>query len=78
MFTYIFFVLQASNDYYMFQAGQIDISFGNPEMTKPVTLGSGQRQTLLIPSTLSDELQMVSEMHRILKINTHAVFQWLN
>ncbi|GLD66245.1 dedicator of cytokinesis protein 9 isoform X2, partial [Lates japonicus] len=53
---------QASNDYYMFQAGQIDISFGNPEMTKPITLASRQRQTLLIPSTLSDEWQMTNDL----------------
>uniref|UniRef100_A0A3B4T7V8 Solute carrier family 15 member 1 n=1 Tax=Seriola dumerili TaxID=41447 RepID=A0A3B4T7V8_SERDU len=57
-----FFVLQASNEYFTFEAGQINISVGHPEVRNTISLAKGQRQTLLIPLTITDEWLMTDDI----------------
>uniref|UniRef100_A0AAQ5YTD5 Solute carrier family 15 member 1a n=1 Tax=Amphiprion ocellaris TaxID=80972 RepID=A0AAQ5YTD5_AMPOC len=45
----------ASLDYFTFESEQISVSIGSPEVTNTLSLPMGERQTLLIPSDLSDE-----------------------
>lgn len=66
-----FFVSQFSDDFFTFEAGNVNISIGSPAVTKTFSLDKGQRKTLLIPSTITDEWLLVSQKHRIMKIKTH-------
>lgn len=66
-----FFVSQFSDDFFTFEAGNVNISIGSPAVTKTFSLSKGQRKTLLIPSTITDEWLLVSQKHRIMKIKTH-------
>ncbi|XP_029314803.1 solute carrier family 15 member 1 [Cottoperca gobio] len=45
---------QASYEFFTFEPEIISVSMGSPEVTKNVSLVKGQRQTLLIPSNISD------------------------
>lgn len=63
-----FSVLQASGEFFTFNDETITVSImGNPSVTRPIPLGKGQRQTLLIPLNLNDEWQLVSEKNKIMK-----------
>uniref|UniRef100_A0A3B4T8N2 Solute carrier family 15 member 1 n=1 Tax=Seriola dumerili TaxID=41447 RepID=A0A3B4T8N2_SERDU len=53
---------QASNEYFTFEAGQINISVGHPEVRNTISLAKGQRQTLLIPLTITDEWLMTDDI----------------
>ncbi|XP_071331032.1 solute carrier family 15 member 1 isoform X2 [Trachinotus anak] len=54
---------QASNEYFTFEAGEIWVSIGSvPEVSKNITLAKGQRQTLLIPSNISDEWLLTDDL----------------
>uniref|UniRef100_A0A3B4ZNG1 Solute carrier family 15 member 1-like n=1 Tax=Stegastes partitus TaxID=144197 RepID=A0A3B4ZNG1_9TELE len=46
----------ASLDYFTFESEEIMVSIGTPAVTKLVSLAMGKRQTLLIPSDLTDDL----------------------
>lgn len=54
-----FFCLQAS-EFFMFEAENISVSIGSPEVTNTITLTKGQRQTLLIPLTITAKWLLVS------------------
>ncbi|XP_040913036.1 solute carrier family 15 member 1 [Toxotes jaculatrix] len=53
---------QASDKYFTFEAGQIRISAGSPEVIKNISLAQGQRQTLLIPSVISGEWLLIDDL----------------
>uniref|UniRef100_A0A3B3VZ38 Solute carrier family 15 member 1 n=1 Tax=Poecilia latipinna TaxID=48699 RepID=A0A3B3VZ38_9TELE len=60
---------QASEEYFKFESDQITVLIGNPPVSKSVSLTKGQRQTLLIPSAINDEWQLVRDLHKVLFIN---------
>ncbi|KAF7215797.1 solute carrier family 15 member 1 [Nothobranchius furzeri] len=53
---------QASEEYFTFEEDQISISVSGPEMKRNISLIKGQRQTLLIPLTISDEWQLTADL----------------
>lgn len=59
-FLNTFSVFQASDKYFTFETEQIIVSVGSPEMTQIIFLEKKSRQTLLIPSVISDEWLLVS------------------
>lgn len=69
------FVLQASSDFFTFEKEQIEVSVDGVKQN--VFLALGQRQTLLLPSNLSDSWVMVSDKHKWKKIKIHKNFFWL-
>uniref|UniRef100_A0A3B3Y6Q1 Solute carrier family 15 member 1a n=1 Tax=Poecilia mexicana TaxID=48701 RepID=A0A3B3Y6Q1_9TELE len=56
-------------EYFKFESDQITVLIGNPPVSKIVSLTKGQRQTLLIPSAINDEWQLVRDLHKVLFIN---------
>ncbi|XP_044073862.1 solute carrier family 15 member 1 [Siniperca chuatsi] len=50
---------QASDQYFTFEAENILVSIGSPEVTKNISLAKGQRQTLLIPSDVTETSQLL-------------------
>lgn len=64
-----FFVLQASDQFFTFDRENISVSIGSPEEERMLSLSLGIRQTLLIPSNITDEWLLVSQKHKIIKIN---------
>uniref|UniRef100_A0A3Q3LX88 Solute carrier family 15 member 1a n=1 Tax=Mastacembelus armatus TaxID=205130 RepID=A0A3Q3LX88_9TELE len=76
---------QASDQFFTFDQDRINVSIGSPEVTKIISLAKGQRQTLLIPSALTDEWLLVRETQNhdirhmrgpimVKLINTHSDF----
>uniref|UniRef100_A0AAQ5XL56 Solute carrier family 15 member 1a n=1 Tax=Amphiprion ocellaris TaxID=80972 RepID=A0AAQ5XL56_AMPOC len=64
----------ASLDYFTFESEQISVSIGSPEVTNTLSLPMGERQTLLIPSDLSDEwLQCLKSITPIQDIQPNSV-----
>lgn len=55
----VFFVLQANDEYIMFEGDNVNISVVNLEM-KTIPMAKGKRQTLLIPSNTAEEWLLVS------------------
>ncbi|XP_035531964.1 solute carrier family 15 member 1 [Morone saxatilis] len=53
---------QASEEFFTFEAGNISVSIGSPAVTKIISLDKKHRQTLLIPSTLTDEWQLTDDL----------------
>uniref|UniRef100_A0AAQ5YGG4 Solute carrier family 15 member 1a n=1 Tax=Amphiprion ocellaris TaxID=80972 RepID=A0AAQ5YGG4_AMPOC len=61
-------------DYFTFESEQISVSIGSPEVTNTLSLPMGERQTLLIPSDLSDEwLQCLKSITPIQDIQPNSV-----
>uniref|UniRef100_A0A3B5MZ76 Solute carrier family 15 member 1a n=1 Tax=Xiphophorus couchianus TaxID=32473 RepID=A0A3B5MZ76_9TELE len=56
-------------EYFTFESDQITVSIGNPSVSRDVSLTKEQRQTLLIPSAINDDWQLVRDLHKILFIN---------
>uniref|UniRef100_A0A3B5MPV7 Solute carrier family 15 member 1a n=1 Tax=Xiphophorus couchianus TaxID=32473 RepID=A0A3B5MPV7_9TELE len=56
----------ASEEYFTFESDQITVSIGNPSVSRDVSLTKEQRQTLLIPSAINDDWQLVRDLHKIL------------
>ncbi|XP_062287388.1 solute carrier family 15 member 1 [Scomber scombrus] len=55
----------ASDEFFTFKAGNYSISLtksGSPEQTKLIPLANGKRQTLLIPSTISEEWVLTEDL----------------
>lgn len=61
------FILQASDEYFTFETENITVSIENLRITKNISLTNGLRQTLLIPSDISEEWLLVSETDKIIK-----------
>ncbi|XP_005452939.2 solute carrier family 15 member 1 [Oreochromis niloticus] len=53
---------QASDKYFTFETEQIIVSVGSPEMTQIIFLEKKSRQTLLIPSVISDEWLLTKDL----------------
>ncbi|KAK2839832.1 hypothetical protein Q5P01_013572 [Channa striata] len=53
---------QASGEYFTFETQEVSISIGSPEISKPISLTKGVRQTLLIPSNISDEWLLIDDL----------------
>lgn len=60
-FLNTFSVFQASDKYFTFETEQIIVSVGSPGMTQAIFLKRKSRQTLLIPSVISNEWLLVSD-----------------
>ncbi|XP_028248722.1 solute carrier family 15 member 1 [Parambassis ranga] len=56
------FAGQFSNSYFTFEAQKISISIGSPAVTRDVPLAKGQRQTLLIPSNVSEQWTQTNDL----------------
>ncbi|XP_013856899.1 solute carrier family 15 member 1 [Austrofundulus limnaeus] len=52
----------ASDDYFTFEEEQIDVTVGSPSFTKRIVLTKNERQTLLFPSSISDEWQLMEDL----------------
>uniref|UniRef100_A0A3P8UB13 Solute carrier family 15 member 1 n=1 Tax=Amphiprion percula TaxID=161767 RepID=A0A3P8UB13_AMPPE len=63
----------ASLDYFTFESEQISVSIGSPEVTNTISLPMGERQTLLIPSDLSDEWLQTDDLTAKPKRGNNAV-----
>lgn len=64
--TFVFIHLQASEKYFQFENEEIVVSIVSPMVAKTVPLIKGNRQTLLIPSAINDEWQLVRYKHKII------------
>ncbi|XP_049904717.1 solute carrier family 15 member 1 [Epinephelus moara] len=53
---------QASKEFFTFDAENISISIGSPAVTREVSLAKGHRQTLLIPSDLTEEWLLTEDL----------------
>lgn len=53
---------QASPEYYTFNAGNIEVSIGTPPVTRSLFLANSRRQTLLIPTNLTNEWEMTDDI----------------
>ncbi|XP_051260728.1 solute carrier family 15 member 1 [Dicentrarchus labrax] len=53
---------QASEEFFTFEAGNISVSIASPAVTKIISLEKEHRQTLLIPSNLTDEWQLTDDV----------------
>ncbi|XP_076602978.1 solute carrier family 15 member 1 [Chaetodon auriga] len=53
---------QTSEEFFMFESENVSVSIGSPPMMKNLTLAMGQRQTLLIPSDITDEWLLADDL----------------
>uniref|UniRef100_A0A3Q1HQA5 Solute carrier family 15 member 1-like n=1 Tax=Acanthochromis polyacanthus TaxID=80966 RepID=A0A3Q1HQA5_9TELE len=65
--------LPASLDYFTFESEQINVSISSPEVTRNISLSMGERQTLLIPSDLTDEWLQTEDLTSKPKQGQNAV-----
>uniref|UniRef100_A0A3Q1GHK5 Solute carrier family 15 member 1a n=1 Tax=Acanthochromis polyacanthus TaxID=80966 RepID=A0A3Q1GHK5_9TELE len=61
-------------DYFTFESEQINVSISSPEVTRNISLSMGERQTLLIPSDLTDEWLFVNGMNTVVNVSTPSVY----
>ncbi|XP_070831815.1 solute carrier family 15 member 1 [Chaetodon trifascialis] len=53
---------QTSEEFFMFEAENVSISIGSPPVMKNISLALGQRQTLLIPSDITEEWLLTNDL----------------
>uniref|UniRef100_A0A3Q3JLR7 Solute carrier family 15 member 1a n=1 Tax=Monopterus albus TaxID=43700 RepID=A0A3Q3JLR7_MONAL len=53
---------QASDKYFTFEAENINVSIEIPKITRTISLAKGHRQTLLIPSLITDEWLLTGDL----------------
>nr|XP_046259451.1 solute carrier family 15 member 1 [Scatophagus argus] len=52
----------ASDEFYTFETENVTISIGSPAVTETISLDKGQRQTLFIPSTITDKWLLTDDL----------------
>ncbi|XP_061827540.1 solute carrier family 15 member 1 [Nerophis lumbriciformis] len=64
---------QASEQFFTFEEEEISVSVDGPGETRPVFLSKGERQTLLLPSNLSQEWQLTKDVREKPQQGNNAV-----